>query len=87
MMSRGEIRMQCPFCKDEMKEGVLSIEQRRAEFRESPTRYIGLRYAPARPIRTGWFKIEKEKAWCCPECKKIILDYSEKLDWESDGGD
>ena len=70
--------MQCRFCGGEMTAGALSIEERYAEFNDSPTRYIGLRDSLGRPMRINWFKIRKEAAWCCPDCRKLILDYPEE---------
>lgn len=77
--------MQCPFCGREMARGALSLERRFAEFKESPTKYIGLRDSLGRPIRTKWFKIEQEAAWCCPACRKIILDYPKEAEQETGG--
>ncbi|MBU9724861.1 PF20097 family protein [Diplocloster modestus] len=72
--------MKCPFCNREMENGYLTSDARAIAWRKE-------RYQPALIRKGGGIQLARNpmggaaaiaNAFCCQECKKIVIDYSEK---------
>ena len=70
--------MKCPFCNSEMLQGYLNSgaaiwSERKHKISMLPDgkeRY-------ALKMSTPWMSLHHVESYCCPECKKIIIDSSD----------
>ena len=67
--------MRCPYCKKEMEYGFVQSSKEiifSDDKRKSP--FVGPRDGDIR-LTSGFWAPATCKAWHCPECRKVIIEY------------
>lgn len=71
--------MNCPYCNEEMECGVIQ-SQHELKWRKHRHIFISQHNMDVQLSARNIWKGSAVKAYACPDCKKIIIDYAEECD-------
>lgn len=67
--------MQCPYCKQEMVGGYLQSPRHKIFFAEEKRKMWIWPSGTDISLSEGILSVPAVDAYCCPECRKIIVDF------------
>lgn len=72
--------MKCPFCNREMENGYLTSDARAIAWRKEKYEPAIIRKGDGIQLARNPFggAVAIANAFCCQECKRIVIDYSDK---------